>query len=74
MCKDKVRITQAIIRNRAMALVKQLPYEMNRFKASKGWMEKFFKRHNEIFELLSRRSKLGSAEYIENEFCERMED
>ena len=56
-----------------MALVNERPYETNGFRASKGWMEKFFKRHLSISLLLARNNKLNLDEYIEEEVCKKME-
>lgn len=68
MCLNNARITQAIIRNRAMIIINEHRYEANGFRASKGWMEKFFKRHKYICQLLSRNNKLRSAQYIEDDY------
>lgn len=43
--KKGTHITQKIIREKAKALS-----QCDEFKASKGWLEKFFKRRPELFE------------------------
>jgi hypothetical protein len=58
MCENGLRTTQADIRKKAMKILERIPEHRNsNFRASKGWMEKFFHRHTEVFSLLSGLSK-----------------
>ena len=53
--KSGVRLTQKDIRTEAIQIMEKMGH--NYFRASKGWVEKFFRRNPDIFSLMHHKKK-----------------
>lgn len=61
-------MTQVDIRTQAKSIVKRFPRSKeSKFKASKGWIHKFLRRHSDISGLLSQHIRKRKTKYEEND-------